>query len=121
MTVPRFNKCTIWSAGTPDPFTGLETLGTARVYVCEVRRGGKTKLADRTGSEFYPSSTFWVRLSDLDSGIHTEPQEGEMIAKGDHSGVTIPSDVGAEVVRAVVIHDNTKFGQSESYTIGTSA
>ena len=119
--VPRYNKCTIWGKGTKDPLTGLETLGEARVYMCEVRRGGKTKFADRTGSEFYPSSTFWVRLSDLFYGVHVEPQEGEMIAKGDHAGVTTPSDVGAEIIRAVMVHDHTKFAEPESYTIGTVA
>jgi len=121
MAVQRFNTCTIWSSGGTDPFTGLSALGEARTYKCEVKRGGKTKLADKTGSEFYPSSTFWVRLSDLASGTHIEPQEGEMIAKGDHTGITDPSEVGAEVIRAVVVHDHAKFGESESYTIGTSA
>jgi hypothetical protein len=121
MAIPRYQICTIWSKGTRDPFTGLDTLGTARVYKCSVRRGGKTKLSDRTGSEFYPASTFWVRLSDLVSGTHAEPQEGEVIAKGDHSGISDPSEVGGEIIRAVMVHDHTKFGESESYTIGTNA
>ena len=121
MGIQRFNICTIWTRGATDPFTGLESLGLARVYKCEVKRGGKTKLSDRTGSEFYPASTFWVRLSDLVSGVHVEPNEGEMIAKGDHSGITTPSDVGAEIIRAVVVHDHTKFGEADSYTIGTNA
>lgn len=121
MAIPRYNKCTIWSKGASDPFTGLEALGDARVYACEVKRGGSTKLADKTGSEFYPSSTFWVRLSDLATGVHIEPQEGEMIAQGVHDGITTPSDVGAEIIRAVVIHNHVKFGETESYTIGTKA
>jgi hypothetical protein len=121
MAIQRYNKCTIWGKGTTDPFTGLETLGEARVYKCEVKRGGNTKLSDRTGSEFYPASRFWVRLSDLVSGIHTEPKEGEMIAEGDHAGLSDPSTVGAEVIRAVMVHNHVKFGESESYTIGTKA
>jgi len=121
MGIPRYNTCTIWSKGKKDPLTGLATLGEARAYKCEVKRGGFTKLADKTGTEFYPSSMFWVRLSDLVSGVHTEPQESEMIAQGDHTGVTTPSDVGAEIIRAVSVHNHTKFGESESYTIGTKA
>jgi len=121
MAVPRYNLCTIWSKGATDPYTGLETLGEVRVYKCAVKRGGSTKLADRTGSEFYPSSTFWVRLSDLVSGVHKEPSESEIIAKGDHTGITTPADVGAEGIRSVTVHDHLKFGETESYTIGTSA
>jgi hypothetical protein len=121
MAIPRYNICTVWGKGETDPFTGLETLGDVRVYKCALKRGGKTKLADLTGSEFYPASTFWVRESDLVSGVHVEPQEGEMIAKGSHIGITTPADVGAEVVRTVIIHDHTKFSESESYTIGTNA
>lgn len=119
--IQRFNKCTIWGKGTKDPLTGLETLGDARVYKCEVKRGGSTKLADKTGSEFYPASTFWVRLSDLVTGVHVEPKEGEMIAQGEHGSVSVPSDVGAEIIRAVLIHNHVKFGETESYTIGTNA
>ena len=121
MPIQRFNKCTIWSGGITDPLTGLETLGEARVYRCEVKRGGKIKYADRTGSEFYPASTFWVRLADLVTGVHIEPNEGEMIAQGVHDGVTTPSDVGAEIIKAVIVHDRKKFNESESYTIATSA
>lgn len=121
MAVQRFNKCTIFGKGTKNPLTGLETLGEVRVYKCEVRKGGKTKLSDRSGVEFYPSSTFWVRESDLVSGAHKEPKEGESIAKGDHPGAATPADAGAEVIRAVMVHDHTKFGESESYTIGVSS
>jgi hypothetical protein len=121
MAIPRYNKCTIWTQGTRDPLTGLKTAGVARVYKCEVKRGGSTKFADKTGAEFYPSSTFWVRLSDLVTGTHIEPKEGEMIAQGDQSAVTDPSTVGAEIIRAVLIHNHVKFGESESYTIGTNA
>lgn len=121
MAVPRYNKCTLWSQGTRDPMTGLTPAGQARVYKCEVKRGGSTKFVDRTGSEFYPSSTFWVRLSDLVTGAHIEPKEGEMIAQGEHSGVTVPSTVGAEVIKAVTVHNHVKFGETESYTIGTSS
>lgn len=121
MAIPRYNTCTIWGKGTKDPLTGLETLGETRSYKCEVKRGGSTKLADKTGSEFYPSSRFWVRLSDLVTGVHVEPSEGEMIAEGAHTGVTEPADVGGEVIRAVLVHDHKKFGESQSYTIGTSA
>ena len=119
--IDRYNICTIWSKGVCDPFSGVQTAGTARVYVCEVKRGGKTKFFDSTGSEFYPTSTFWVRLSDLSSGVHTEPKGGEMIAQGDHSGVTVPSDVGAEEIKAVIIHNHAKFGESDSYTIATNS
>jgi len=121
MAVPRFNKCTIWSKGTKDPFTGLETAGEARVYKCEVKRGGSTKFVDRTGSEFYPSSTFWVRLSELVTGEHIEPNEGEMIAQGVHDGITVPSDVGAEIIKGVLVHNHVKFNETESYTIGTKS
>lgn len=121
MAIQRYNKCTIWTKGTSDPFTGLETVGVARVYKCEVKRGSSAKLADKTGSEFYPSSMFWVRLSDLVTGVHIEPQEGEMIADGVHDEVVDPSSVGAEIIRAVSIHNHVKFGESESYTIGTKA
>lgn len=121
MAVPRFNKCTIWSKGAKDPLTGLITAGVARSYKCEVKRGGSVKFVDRTGSEFYPSSTFWVRLTDLVNGTHVEPNEGEMIAQGEHLGVTKPSDVGAETIKAVKVHNHLKFGESDSYTIGTSS
>jgi translation elongation factor EF-Tu-like GTPase len=121
MTIPRYNKCTIWAAGETDPRTGAKTLGDARVYKCEVKRGGKIKYADKTGSEFYPSSTFWVRLSDLVTGVHIEPNEGEMIAQGDQLAITNPADVSAEIIKAVVIHNHVKFNESESYTIATSS
>ena len=121
MAVPRYNKCTIWSKGTKDPLTGLTTAGASRSYKCEVKRGGSIKFVDRTGSEFYPSSTFWVRLADLVDGVHVEPTEGEMIAQGEHTGVTSPSDVGAETIKAVTVHNHLKFGEQESYTIGTSS
>lgn len=121
MAVPRYNICTIWGAGVTDPFTGLETLGDVRTYKCALKKGGKTKFVDRTGSEFYPSSTFWVRESDLVSGVHKDPGESEMIAKGSHAGITTPSEVGAERIKSVFVHDHLKFGESESYTIGTSA
>lgn len=121
MTIPRYNQCTIWRMGKRDPLTGLETVASVRTYQCEVKRGGKAKFADRTGSEFYPASTFWVREGDLLEGDHIEPKQGEMIAKGLHTGVTNPAEAGAEVIRAVMIHDHKKFGELESYTIGTTA
>ena len=121
MAIPRFNKCTVWSKGTMDPLSGLETLGESRVYKCEVKRGGSTKFADKKGVEFYPASTFWVRLSDLVSGVHVEPQEGEMIVQGEHNSAILPSSVGAEIIRAVKVHNHVKFGETESYTIGTNA
>lgn len=121
MGIPRYNKCTIWTKGAVDPLTGIAALGDARVYKCEVKRGGSSKLSDKKGAEFYPASTFWVRLSDLVTGAHVEPKEGDMIAKGSHYDVAVPSDVNAEVVRAVLVHNHVKFGESESYTIGTDA
>ncbi len=121
MAIQRFNKCTIWAKGTRDPLSGLSAPGVARVYMCELKRGGKTKFTDRSGAEFFPASTFWVRLTDLVTGAHIEPNEGEMIAQGDHSAVIKPADVNAEIIKGVIIHNHAKFGESESYTIGTSA
>ena len=121
MTVPRYETCTIWSLGSRDPFTGLQTTGQARVYTCEARKGGKVQYSDSTGSEFYPKSTFWVRSGDIQSSyIHTEPEEGWLIARGEHGDVTDPSSVSAETIKGVMVHSNAKFGQSDSYTIGTS-
>lgn len=121
MAIPRFNKCTIWTKGGRDPVNGRETLGIARSYKCEVKRGSSSKSVDKTGEEFYPSSTFWVRESDLISGTHSEPTDGEMIAQGDHTDVDNAVNAGAEVVRSVVIHNHAKFGEKDSYTIGTKA
>lgn len=120
MTVPRYETCTIWEPGAIDPFTGLESAGTARVYTCEARKGGKTQYSDATGSEFYPKSTFWVRSNEITSGGHAEPKEDWQIARGDHSAVTDPSTVGAEIIRGVMVHSNAKFGEPDSYTIGTA-
>jgi len=120
MAVKRYKTCTIFARSVKDPSTGLETLGDARVYTCSRRQGGSSKLVDSTGSEFYPKSTFWVRESDLISGVHIEPHTGEMIVLGDQSTST-PQDAGAEVVRSVTIHDHTKFGESDSYVIGTGS
>lgn len=121
MTVPRYEKCTIWELGARDPFSGLETSGVARVYTCEARKGGKVQYSDSTGSEFFPKSTFWVRESDIDSSfLHVEPEEGWQIARGDHRDVTDPSSVGAETIKGLMIHSNAKFGEADSYTIGTS-
>lgn len=120
MTVPRYNTCTIWSVGVEDPRTGKKTNGTPRTYKCSLKRGGSTKLVDSTGSEFHPRSTFWVRESDLVSGIHSEPIEGETIVKGDQIAST-PQDSGAEIIRGVVVHDHAKWSALDSYTIGTSA
>ena len=119
--IPRYNTCTIWSKGAKDPVTGLYAYTNVRTYACEVKIGGSTKFADKTGDEFYPASTFWVRLSDLKSGVHIRPKENEMIAEGDHLTVTNPSTVGAETIRAVKVHNHLKWGESESYTIGTNS
>ena len=121
MTVPRYNQCTIWTLGEEDPRTGLRQPSIAREYQCERSQGGKTKLTDNKGAEFYPSSTFWIRSNDLLSGVHAEPKAGELIAYGLHSAVSDPSTVGAEVVRGVIVHSNAKFSESDSYTVGTSA
>lgn len=120
MAIPRFNKCTIWGRGSRDPITGRETLGAARSYKCEVKRGGSSKSIDKTGEEFYPSSTFWVREGDLIDGTHSEPVDGEMIAQGEHTD-SDAVDSNAEVIRSVVVHNHVKFGESDSYTIGTKA
>ena len=119
--IPRYEVCTVWPKGATDPFTGIATWGSPVVYQCEIARGGKTKLSDRSGAEFYPTSTFWVRSGDVISGTHTEPKESSMIARGNHDGTIDPSSTDAESVRGVMVHSNAKFGQADSYTIGTSA
>lgn len=119
MAIRRFNKCTIWIKGEEDSFSGFPSEAVPRVYMCEVKRGGTTKNVDKSGVEFFPASTFWVRESDLISGIHSEPKEGEMIAKGDHFDSVDFSAFDAEAIKGVKVHDHAKFNESDSYTIGT--
>ena len=118
MAVKRFNQCTIFTLGKRDPFTGLQPIESARSYQCSLKRGSNVKLVDSTGSEYYPASMYWVRESDLLDGTHSEPKNGEMIAKGVHDISVTPADVGAEFIKSIMIHDHLKFGESESYTIG---
>ncbi|AZU97934.1 hypothetical protein [Vibrio phage LP.1] len=119
MPVPRYEKCTIWTSGEYDPIEDKETLGDILVYTCESAKGGKTSYSSN-GVEFYPKSTFWLRSGDIVSGTHQEPQEGWLIARGDHSGVSDPSTVGAEPIKGVMVHSNAKFGEADSYTVGTA-
>lgn len=121
MAIPRYNKCTVWGKPVEDLLTGIETYGEPRVYMCEVKQGGSTKYADSRGSEFYPKTTFWIRSNDIYMGVHLAPSEGELIINGDWSAELNPINAGAEVIRAVLIHDHTKFNEPESYTIGTNA
>ena len=118
MTVKRYDTCTVWEPGQRDPETNLITAGVSRVYQSEAAKGGKISYSNK-GSEFYPKSTFWFRSDDLlDGDAHKEPQEDWMIARGSHNGAK-PEDVGAEVIKMVNVHSNIKFGQPDSYTIGT--
>lgn len=121
MAIKRYNQCTIWRKGERDQVTGRETVGESRTYQCEVKRGGTSKFVDKTGEEFYPSSTFWVRESDLIDGAHSEPVQDELIAQGLHNDIAEPDTVNAEAIRAVTVHNHAKFGESDSYTIGTKA
>jgi len=106
--------------GETDPITGLPGTATPRVYKCSLKKGGTAKFVDSSGAEFHPKSTFWVRSGELVSGVHSEPVFNEVIAKGDHRNVGDPSSVSAEIIKSVTVNDHAKFGQGESYTIGTS-
>lgn len=119
MPVQRYELCTLWTPGAYDPIEDKETLGDVLVYQCESAQGGNTPYTAK-GVEFYPKSTFWVRSDDIVSGAHQEPQEGWLIARGDHRDVSDPATVGAEPVKGVMVHSNAKFGQPDSYTIGTN-
>lgn len=118
MTVRRFNQCTIFTLGNRDPFTGSQSISAVRSYRCAIKRGGSVKMVDSTGSEFHPSSMYWVREADVLTGTHTEPKNGEMIANGVYDVDVNPSDVNAEFIKSVAIHDHKKFNESDSYTIG---
>lgn len=119
MTVPRFKECTIWTKGEADPITGFPAASIPRVYKCSRRKGGRITFADTSGNEFYPKSTFWIRSGELVDGIHSEPTEGQYVALGNHIGVSDPSTVGAEEIKAVTVHDHEKFNQGDSYVVAT--
>jgi hypothetical protein len=116
---PRYEQCTIFRI-SEDSITGEQTLTSVRVYQCSIKIGGKTKFVDNSGSEYYPASTFWVRSSDLLHGDNVTPKSGDFIVRGDYrDNTSLPE--GSEKIRSVMIHSHAKFGQPDSYTIGTSA
>ena len=101
-----------------DDFGGL-TYGAPTVYTCSIRSGGDTKLTDGKGVEFAPKDTFWVQPEDFVFGVAATPSVTWMIAEGDHRNVQAPETVGARQIRGRVIHRHKKFGQSQSWTLGT--
>ncbi len=72
-------------------------------------QGGETQ-ANRDGSQFIPTSTYYFQAED---GSILIPKPEDYILRGDHSAVADPASVNAEKIKKVGGWDMSAFGPDE--------
>lgn len=118
MTAKYTGFFTVWKAGERDVRSGDASYGNPVVYKGLFQQGGNLKLTDKLGQEFSPSSTYWSAL-EVVFGAGSPPNNDDLIAMGDHRGVSSPTTINTQQIRGITVFDNSMFGELSDYVYGT--